>query len=169
MQLQLLYIARHAPAEEFNPQAPGQDSARRLTASGEALAHQVFGALQKLGHVPEHIYASPYARTARTAEIAREALKMRSPVETLPTLAPGNNRDHVRSILIECPYRSAMIVGHEPDVSGWISDLCLRNGNLAQFFERAGVSLLRVYELRGGIKGELVFHAPPTLLVTGQR
>ncbi len=163
MQLQLLYIARHAPAEEFNPQAPGQDAPRRLTATGETLAHRVFSSLKKLGHVPEHIYSSPYIRTARTAEIARQELGIRTPVEMLTALAPGNNRDDVRATLLECPYRSAMIVGHEPDVSSWISDLCLRSGNLAQFFERAGVSLVRVYELRGGIRGELVFHAPPTL------
>jgi phosphohistidine phosphatase SixA len=163
MQLEMLYIARHAPAEEFHPAHPGQDAPRRLTASGERLATTVFNALHERGFTPEHIYTSPFARTFRTAELAREAFHLRQPVESVAGLAPAGNRDDVRALLLNSPYRTAMMVGHEPAVSQWVSELCSRSGSIAQYFERAGVTLVRVYELGGHLRGELVFHAPPSL------
>jgi phosphohistidine phosphatase len=163
MQLQSLYIARHAPAEEFHPEHPGEDAPRRLTSTGEALAQQMFAALRALGHSPEAIATSPLVRTRQTAEAARHAFHVRQPVELMPALAPHGSQAEVLAHLQTCPHRSLMLVGHEPGVSDLVSALAAR-GHVQQIFERAGVAYLRVHELGDKVRGELVFFAPPSLL-----
>ena len=70
---------------------------------------------------PGLIVTSPLPRASQTAEIAAERLKIKCREDKL--LAPGFSREALERLLKKYPEESLMIVGHEPDFTGVISEL----------------------------------------------
>jgi phosphohistidine phosphatase len=163
MVVESLLIVRHAHAEEFHPEHPGQDEPRRLTAEGVQVARGMFGHLHRLGIQPDAIWTSPLERTRHTAEIGRELLGLRQPVESVGALTPHGTPEAVARLLPACPHRFLMIVGHNPGVSEFVS-LLTSDGKLEIGFERAAMAHVRVMMRKGQLRGELAWYLPPALL-----
>ena len=132
----LLYLLRHAHAGD--PAAwDGPDAARPLSDKGRDQAERLGPYLAGLGFKPDAIITSPKLRAAQTAEIVadrpgRRGDRRRPPggvldleaVEALMAAADGPER--------------AVLVGHDPDFSDLVADLCdganvpMRKGTFAR-------------------------------------
>ncbi len=157
-----LYVVRHGIAEDENPAHPGQDHRRRLTPRGVTQAEAVAAGLQRLGIAPELILASPHVRAAQTAAILAGVL---APVDGLVSeseLAMGATSAALTKRLGTLEQRSVMVVGHNPMLSEFVSDLCA-GGRLRVGLQRASLTHIRMY---GGVReafGELMAYLPASV------
>jgi phosphohistidine phosphatase len=157
-----LYIMRHGHAEDEDPRQPGDDSARRLTALGEAQARAVGRSLARLPHRPARILTSPWTRARQTAEGVAEAIGV--PVEFAPQLIAHASADEVcADLLSRVDEAPLLLVSHEPLVHLLTAALVAR-GPVRAYFERAGVAAVVWHPYPSGPRGELVFWAPPEVL-----
>lgn len=113
-----LYFLRHGSAVASD-RWRGAEAERPLTDAGRTEMRQVARGLKWLGVAPDAILTSPYTRTRETAEIAGAALGVA--VTPAEALAPGCDLDRLAAALTAIstsgPPDSALLVGHEPDLS----------------------------------------------------
>ena len=118
---------RHGVAEDHA--STGRDEDRALTASGRAGVRDVAMLLAREGEMPRRILASPLVRAAQTAEIVAATAKAAGwdgAVETVRDLSPGRPTRRVVDGLRDSGADvadGALIVGHEPDLSGLVQAL----------------------------------------------
>lgn len=167
-----LLIVRHGIAEEYHPERLHDDGARRLEPAGHAQALAVGRRLHQLGFVPSLVLHSPLVRTAQTAAGLVQGLQELGgdlpTVEAASWLAPGHTTTQIEAALLglAAPPRRVALVGHQPQVAEWVAHLVAR-GSLRMFFERAGVAHVLVHRVGQRLVGELVWCAPPDVLVQG--
>lgn len=113
-----LVIMRHAPAEALTPHHH-DDAARRLSPEGRRSMQAAGTALARLLPLPARIYTSPLARARETAELLAAMLGTAAPVAT-PRLAPGFARAALVRELAAARLEPLALVGHEPDLSGFV-------------------------------------------------
>jgi phosphohistidine phosphatase len=143
-----LWLLRHAEAE---PHGSREDSARRLTARGEAQARAAGEALLALGVSFEEILYSPKARAQQTAELALESFdrETRERARTHASLAAGFDGGEALELSRTLSEDGRLLlVGHEPDLSTVVAQLTGGRVDL----KKGAVAVVR---LEGGA-GELV-------------
>lgn len=167
-----LLIVRHGIAEEYHPDRPHDDGARRLEPAGHAQALAVGRRLHQLGFVPGLVLHSPLVRTAQTATGLVQGLQELGghtvAVEPAPWMAPGHSTTQIEAALLafDALPRRVALVGHQPQVAELVAHLVAR-GSLRMFFERAGVAHLLVHRVGQRLVGELIWCGPPEVLVEG--
>jgi phosphohistidine phosphatase len=151
-----LWLLRHADAE---PHGVRPDAERQLTERGQHQARVAGIALARLEVAFGAILASPKARARETAELALEQLgtSAREQLELHPLLAGGIRAREALELLDGLGADGPLLlVAHEPDLSGIVSELTggrvdLKKGGLAVLKLGAGgaelVLLLRPSEL----------------------
>ena len=87
----VLYIVRHAWAEERSPLLFPDDSLRPLTKKGQIRFNSVAKKLRRCGVAPDVIATSPYTRCRQTAEILARRLSDNLQAEDVNALAPGGS------------------------------------------------------------------------------
>ena len=118
----MLYILRHATAEETSPS--GEDGTRRLTERSKEKMRGAATALRELAPTFDAILTSPLTRATETAEIVAAAYENKPAPQVLPALATGvNAADAVAALRAFAKYDDVMIVGHEPQLSSIASIL----------------------------------------------
>ena len=111
-----LFIMRHGQAE---PGGECSDEERQLTSAGIAELATTTKGLWSLGVSVELIAHSPLVRTVQTAEIVGKGLGPDTELLKVPSLAPGASPEGIyKEIVGLSRFKSLMIVGHAPDVSG---------------------------------------------------
>ena len=107
-----LYILRHGIAEV---RRPGRDDARReLTGKGRERLRLILDLARRAGVRPSLILTSPYARAARTAEMAADILACKKTVPT-DALLPGSSPQAVwEEIRARRQETALLLAGHEP-------------------------------------------------------
>jgi phosphohistidine phosphatase len=119
-----LYVMRHGPAED--QAASGRDEDRALTTSGRERVRGVARLLASEAELPTRILTSRLVRATETAEIVSVA-QMKAgvdvPLETVKNLSPGGDNMALVQQLKAEGSRSAMVVGHEPDLSTLVDEL----------------------------------------------
>ena len=111
-----LYFLRHGDAVEDG----FDDASRPLSSIGEEQARFAANALRRLEAPPEIILSSPLTRAMQMARIVQEALDIKK-VGVTEYLIPGTDLQLlIREIHKLAPAR-ALLVGHEPLLSGFIS------------------------------------------------
>jgi phosphohistidine phosphatase len=111
----ILYLIRHAQADERGPQYP-DDSKRPLIDKGIKQVKTLVKVLKALDIVFDQVFSSPYIRAAQTAEPLLPQLKKGRHIHYLDYLAT----DDYTQLLIEVQERLAKndkaiaLVGHEP-------------------------------------------------------
>jgi len=138
----LIYLLRHGDAEDGH----GDDAARRLTAKGERQARVAGEALVALGADLDACLASPKVRALDTARLACEVLDLD------PEIAEELRGGPFDSLGLAAGRGDALLVGHEPDLSGEVARLTganvkLRKGGLAIVDGGTLVALLRPKDL----------------------
>jgi len=116
-----IYIMRHGSAEDFA--ASGHDADRALTASGRERVRSVAKVLGAHDEAPKLIVSSPLVRALQTAEIVAAELGI-GYVDTNRSLAPGGPSAAFVATLLREAKKRVMLVGHEPDLSELVSELC---------------------------------------------
>jgi phosphohistidine phosphatase len=143
-----LWLLRHAEAE---PHGTRTDSARRLTVRGEAQARAAGVALARLDAGFDAVLFSPKVRARQTAELAAERWEdsQRERLLAHPPLADGFGAGEALSELQGLAADGRLlVVGHEPDLSGVISELTGARVDM----KKGGVAVVRLE----GVGGELV-------------
>jgi phosphohistidine phosphatase len=118
-----LLILRHGEAGNRS-YSVSKDFGRDLTASGRTTMEDVAGSINGLKLVVDKIATSPLARAKESAEIIAKALKKEKDLEVWDELKPeGQTADLYRRLSKLKGESSILIVGHEPYLSGVISEL----------------------------------------------
>ncbi len=159
-----LYIVRHAPAEDENPAAPGDDSQRRLTADGADLGARMAEALFVRGVRPDLIWTSPYVRTRDTALLMQERMQAPGGIRSILELAPGGDLGALVEGAMRAPAKRLMLVGHAPGVAMLVARLA-GDGRTRLFFERAGAAELFVAGTPERPRCEIVWLTPAEFLL----
>lgn len=157
-----LYLLRHAHAGD-PAKWSGDDGDRPISAKGRGQAERLGRLLAAIEFEPDAILTSPKVRAEQTARIVADALGRK--VATSERLTSGFDLDALRLLVDEAgaPER-LLVVGHDPDFSDLLADLCataaitLRKGALARV------------DIDGPIEpgaGELRWLVPPDLLQRG--
>ncbi len=111
-----IYILRHGIAEEVKPGA--RDSDRALTAEGKRRLLPVLRRGRAADLNPDFILTSPYRRAVETAQVAAEALEVRTEPVHCPGLTPMSDpRAAWDEIRVHRSARQILVVGHEPLLS----------------------------------------------------
>ena len=158
-----LFIVRHGPAEDEHPDHPGDDQARRLTDEGIEKVRLAAAGARALGYLPSQIWTSPLTRASQTAAIFSQAYGPQVDVVTTPALATFGANADVRTALGAATVDAVMVVGHEPNLSDLVSELCA-GGFLRVAIKKSSLTHVRLRELRGALIGELVAYLPPRAL-----
>jgi len=154
----LLYIIRHAWAEEYGDPRWPDDAARPLTEEGTRRFAEMIKALVPRGFAPELVATSPFVRCRQTAELVAKGVKGKKPklVERIE-LQPGCDFQGLLVWTAEAAADRAQLawVGHCPDVENLTSALIGDPGSHLRFSKGAiaaiefpGVPKFREGELR---------------------
>ncbi|HEV2166807.1 MAG TPA: histidine phosphatase family protein [Thermoplasmata archaeon] len=111
-----LFVFRHGPAEERDPQRWPGDADRPLSAEGvRATRKATRGFVDLVGRV-DRIATSPFERARATAEILARSYRRRVTVEVWEELSSGELAAPIFARLRAGPRRAARValVGHEP-------------------------------------------------------
>ncbi|MGB4589995.1 MAG: histidine phosphatase family protein [Clostridiaceae bacterium] len=120
-----LIMLRHGVAEDVS--SDHKDSSRRLTEKGKKKLHDNLPALLPLIDSNNHVevWTSPLIRAKETAEILLPLIKSAELVNC-DFVANGDYKDFWAAInkLDDKKKFTIIIVGHEPHLSNWSSELC---------------------------------------------
>lgn len=107
-----LVLLRHGHALGVREAGVASDSERPLSARGEAAALDAARRLLAEGFSPDLIISSPYARAARTADLAASVFTA-ARRETAAALSDGPAQA-VLDLADKAPAGSVLLVGHQP-------------------------------------------------------
>jgi phosphohistidine phosphatase len=117
--MKTLFILRHAKSSWDQPDLADFD--RPLNDRGEAAAPFMGQVMKREGFEPEVILSSPAARAKATASLARESAGIAGEIvfdEQIYEASVKTLREVVSGI--DDKFRSAMIVGHNPGMEGFV-------------------------------------------------
>ena len=153
-----LVLLRHGIAE---PRREGLDHpSRALTSEGRDRTLAVLTWLAASGLKVDRLLSSPYTRAMQTAGLVYETGLSPAP-ETSSHLAPGGDLD----LLLPQLRGRCLLVGHEPDLSGWASSLIGAHSGALRL-RKAGCCHLRLVHSDGGrtVEAHLEWLLRPGLL-----
>lgn len=157
-----LYLLRHAIAVERGlTHYPNDD--RPLTEDGIQKMKKAAQGIAKLAGSFDVILSSPLVRAYDTARITAEAVKYRKKIERYNELLPESSVSDFMSLLQEHKeYKSVLIVGHEPNMSGIVSALLGSPHSVIEF--KKGTCKIRIVGVSSVRHGTLMYHVTPKQL-----
>lgn len=113
----IVYIVRHAWAEQRSAERFPDDDLRPLTSDGKKRFDRVAKTLAKRGMMPAIIATSPLVRCRQTADILAGRLPGQPPIVELDALAPSSKLEPLLRWNVEqARHAEVAWVGHAPDV-----------------------------------------------------
>lgn len=144
-----LYVLRHGVAGEKGPKYP-DDSKRPLVAEGRKETKKAAAAMNVLGLKFDLILTSPYARALETAQITADVLGIKKKVEISPVLEPDASyqdfKAEIKRRYAKKKFKSLLIVGHEPHLSGLISRFVFGKPGAPIRLKKSGLAKLVFHE-----------------------
>lgn len=151
----ILYFLRHTEAK------PGDDG--RLTDAGVEAVRAAAPLWRRLNLRPEVTITSPLPRAVQTGELVAEALELAATPIADDRLAPGAEWDAMaQSLAAYGASRSALFVGHEPDLSAAVQ---LLTGAASVRMRKGGLACVEFYGVPEVGTGELAWLIDPDLYV----
>ena len=120
-----LYFLRHGPAGQPGDPAYPDDADRPLTPRGRRRTRQAARGVRRLGLKIDAVLTSPLIRARQTADIVVEVLRL-EPSRTRITMglsSGGLFETVIDELLKDQPDAGVLLVGHEPDLSRFVSRL----------------------------------------------
>jgi len=144
----ILYIIRHAWAEEADEARWPDDGRRPLTKAGRKRFAQVVETLAERGFAPELVISSPLVRCMETAQLVAQGLRGSPRVVAREELAPESDLAALVDWMRCEAVREERVawVGHAPDVGQLVAAL-VGDGSAAVDFSKGAVAAL---EFDGG-------------------
>jgi len=154
----ILYFLRHGRAEQH---FDGRDADRQLTKKGKQELDGATPVWRRLKLRPEVIITSPLVRAVQTAEIARNALDVKSRPLTDDRLQPGATWASMAQAMAD-QHQAArvMFVGHNPDFESAVE---LLSGGAAVRLRPGGVACLEFPGIPEPGQGEIAWLLDPDL------
>lgn len=146
-----LYILRHAEAVEHgDPRF--KDADRPLTPKGIERTRLLAHVLRQMEISFDEILSSPLTRAKETAEIVERGLRLDGRLKFSEHLKPGGSVDRlIEQILALRPKPdSVVVVGHEPYLSGLVSQLCTGGPELMVILKKGALCRLEIETLIAG-------------------
>ena len=162
-------LFRHGIAEDRDAFAAtgAPDAQRPLTDKGARRARRAAAGLLTLLPAVDVIGTSPLTRARQTADAVMGACDDGGAPperETVAALRPGGDpMDVCQWLAGRGQARTAVLVGHEPDLSGLMAWLTTGRGPGFARFKKAAACLIELSAAAPG-GGELVWHLPPAVL-----
>lgn len=147
-----IYLLRHGIAVERGTPGFKTDADRPLTPKGKRQLRQIANAMENMDLPFALIVSSPFTRARQTAEIVAKSLKLKKRLTFSDELAPdGDPRTLVRQLNELRPAsEDVLLVGHEPYLSRFISQLISGASDMEIDFKKAGLCKLETRLLRFG-------------------
>lgn len=139
----LLYIIRHAWAEEPDPTVWPDDAGRPLTDEGRKRFARQVKALAQNGFAPDVVVTSPLVRCRQTAEIVVKQVDGKPRLIERLELVPGSNLAGLLDWTIHdlADQESVAWVGHAPDVGDMTAAL-IGDGSVAIRFAKGAIAAI---------------------------
>ena len=148
-----IIILRHGEAGK-RLEAGSKDMERSLTVAGAKEVEQVAEAMSRMKLGIDHISASPLKRAHETAAIAGRVLKKE--IESWDELRPEGKTSELFSRLSRMKDGSTiLLVGHEPYLSGMISELIHGDVHTRIVLKKSGLAKVSLSSLVPRPAGEL--------------
>jgi len=117
-----LYFVRHAIAVDRSYPAVQTDAERWLTEDGIQKMERAAKGLKAAIPYLDLIFSSPYVRARQTAEIIARQYEEENIITETPELEPGADFRGLAPLMSQQAADARIaLVGHEPDLSEWIS------------------------------------------------
>jgi phosphohistidine phosphatase len=160
-----LLVVRHGAAEDKDAFArTGQDDdLRPLTPGGRKEMREVARALRDLVPEIDVLATSPLVRAVQTAEILGNAYD-REPVAVEWLRPEASSEQFARWAASHRDTRTAVIVGHEPHLSGLVSWLTAGSKRSFLQLKKAGACLLEIERSSGAGSSTLLWSMGPKQL-----
>jgi phosphohistidine phosphatase len=159
-----VYLVRHAIAYDRNSTRWPNDALRPLTAVGKRKFRKAAGGLARLIPKSALVLTSPYVRARETADILVAVARLHKPVEAAE-LASGKAAREAFALLRARRRKSIVMVGHEPNLSTWMSAALARErARLDIEFRKGGAACLRFEGAIAPGRGKLIWMLPPGAL-----
>jgi phosphohistidine phosphatase len=159
----LLYIVRHAWAEDRDPEQFPNDDLRPLTSDGTKRFAKTVKRLVVGGFCPSLIATSPFVRCRETAEILVKRLDNGARLVELDALKPGSDLAELVRWTAEQRDEAIAWVGHAPDVSELAAAL-IGDGIPSIRFAKGATAAIEFTDKIALGKGELNWLATAKLL-----
>lgn len=141
----IVYIVRHAPAGQHDPDRWPDDALRPLTKKGKRKFGRAAEGLAEIAVKPDAHLTSPLTRARQTAEQLAKRAGWPDPIDA-PQLSGGSDPADTLPLLAEHAGAGAAavaLVGHEPHVSGLTSLLLTGDPHRVDApFKKGGVACL---------------------------
>ena len=159
-----VYLVRHAIAHERNATRWPNDALRPLTTAGMRKFRKAAAGLARFVPKSAVVFTSPYVRARETAAILSDSAKFKKAVES-PELMPGKTPRVVFDLLRTRRRKAIVLVGHEPDLSAWLSAaLAVEPSRIKSEFKKGGAACIRFEKSIGPGSATLIWLLPPRVL-----
>jgi phosphohistidine phosphatase len=159
----LLYIIRHAWAEQRDPERYPNDDVRPLTGDGKKRFAKVVERLADGGFRPTLVATSPLVRCRQTADIIVKHLPDKAELVEFDALRPGSDLNALVEWTAAQQDEAIAWVGHAPDVGDLAASL-IGDGTAAIRFAKGAVVAIEFDGKPAGEKGQLYWLATAKLL-----
>jgi phosphohistidine phosphatase len=160
-----LFLIRHGDAEKSSPQK--KDSERELTHNGRESTKIAAGYWKHLIPGFDYIISSPYKRSLETAEIIAQVFEYSNGIVTDTKLKPGSRTDDLVELTQIYSGKNIAVVGHQPDLSDFVSDLISGSNALVEFRKSAIAKISFSSKIKKG-KGTLDYLIPPDIFLNNK-
>ena len=151
-----LYFLRHGLAVEHGAPGYAKDADRPLLPEGIKKLRSSVKGMRTLELSFDRIYSSPYLRAKETAEIIAEGVDFKEKIIFTDTLLPGAGFKEFEKFLKEFKKEGRfLLVGHEPSMSGFISQLVSARGDVNLEMKKGGFCRVDVADQNHIIPGIL--------------
>jgi phosphohistidine phosphatase len=138
-----LFVLRHAIAVD-REEHRGKDEDRPLTQQGRKKMRRIARGMRRLGLRFDVIVSSPLLRARQTADIVARELSSMKKLRLSPELAAGNDPTALLSVLGKRNRHRVLLVGHEPQLSVFISIILTGSNALSVTMKKGGLCKLSV-------------------------
>jgi phosphohistidine phosphatase len=159
----VLYIVRHAWAEDRDEARWPDDSLRPLTEDGQKRFKKQLKKLADIRFAPQVIATSPFLRCVQTAEMIAQRFPSRPEIVRLEALAPGSQLESLIDWTAHRTEDEVAWVGHDPDV-GQLAARLISDGSLDIRFRKGAVAVIKFEQSIGQNQGQLQWLATAKLL-----
>lgn len=151
-----LFILRHGEAGQRGSAGRG-DFQRPLTTAGQKEISDIATSLKDLGIKLDVVITSPLKRAHQTASIVAKIFKIEKKMQDWAELSPeGKRLDLYKKLLQLKQQSSVLVVGHEPYLSGMISEMIFDGNNGGRItLKKSGLARIRVISSTSKFQGEL--------------
>jgi phosphohistidine phosphatase len=158
----LVYILRHAEAEDLSP--TGLDADRALTDAAVKRMKAVARAIARMEPAFDAILISPLLRARQTAEPVAAACRFKAELQVIESLLPGSDPSSVLEELAASEWKSVLLVGHEPHMGHLFGRLVSGRRDVEVPMKKASLAVFEIRPQLGTDRADLKSYIPPRLL-----